>query len=261
MWIQTCFVDQAKSILVAKTVRLWCLRTSELKVILGLPKVLLITNLSIKGGFFEEPDKAGTAGNRELEYDVQSGNFILFTKSYAKIECNMEFVDYPFDTQTCYFRINALQNASYQVTQEYDILTLSAIPNSLLLQKFIRTGDTSNIRKSANTYDWYIEPTLAQTWQHEHTGDNTSMIGLDVTLTRNPSPFYTNTYLPTILLTIISFIGFVIPVDMVPGRMALLVTIFLMLVNISSTERNRGPIVSAYTIKTNLEYFTALNYM
>ena len=80
------------------------------------------------------------------------------------------------------------------------------------------------------------------------------MIGLDVTLTRNPSPFYTNTYLPTILLTIISFIGFVIPVDMVPGRMALLVTIFLMLVNISSTERNRGPIVSAYTIKTNLEY-------
>ena len=52
-----------------------------------------------------------------------------------------------------------------------------------------------------------------------------------------------NTYLPTLLLTLASFIGFVIPVAIVPGRMALLVTIFLMLVNISSTERNRGPVV------------------
>ena len=50
-----------------------------------------------------------------------------------------------------------------------------------------------------------------------------------------------NTYLPTFLLTMISFIGFLIPVDAVPGRMALLVTTFLMLVNISSTEKDRGP--------------------
>ena len=34
------------------------------------------------------------------------------------------------------------------------------------------------------------------------------------------------------------------PVDKIPGRMALLVTTFLMLVNISSTERNKGPVVS-----------------
>ena len=33
------------------------------------------------------------------------------------------------------------------------------------------------------------------------------------------------------------------PVDKIPGRMALLVTTFLMLVNISSTERNKGPVV------------------
>ena len=52
------------------------------------------------------------------------------------------------------------------------------------------------------------------------------------------------TYLPTGLLTMTSFIGFLIPADKVPGRMALLVTIFLMLVNISNTELNRGPVVS-----------------
>ena len=69
--------------------------------------------------------------------------------------------------------------------------------------------------------------------------------GFTVELRRSPAPFYTNTYLPTGLLTLASFIGFVIPVEIVPGRMALLVTTFLMLVNIKSTERYVGPVVSS----------------
>lgn len=68
--------------------------------------------------------------------------------------------------------------------------------------------------------------------------------GFTIELTRSPTPFYMNTYLPTGLLTLASFIGFVIPVEIVPGRMALLVTTFLMLVNIKSTERYVGPVVS-----------------
>ena len=69
--------------------------------------------------------------------------------------------------------------------------------------------------------------------------------GFTIELTRSPTPFYMNTYLPTGLLTLASFIGFVIPVEIVPGRMALLVTTFLMLVNIKSTERYVGPVVSS----------------
>ena len=68
-----------------------------------------------------------------------------------------------------------------------------------------------------------------------------SLAGFDVTMKRSHTPFYMNVYLPTALLTITSLIGFLIPPDIVPGRMALLVTIFLMIVNISITERNRGP--------------------
>ena len=72
-----------------------------------------------------------------------------------------------------------------------------------------------------------------------------SMTGFTVEMKRSPTPYYMNVFLPTALLTITSFIGFLIPADLVPGRMALLVTIFLMLVNISSTERERGPAVSS----------------
>ena len=53
-----------------------------------------------------------------------------------------------------------------------------------------------------------------------------------------------NVYLPTGLLTFVSFIGFFIPVEIVPGRMALLVTIFLMLVNIRSVQYQRAPLVN-----------------
>ena len=68
-----------------------------------------------------------------------------------------------------------------------------------------------------------------------------SLSGFDLTIKRSPMPYYMNVYLPTALLSITSMVGFLIPPDIVPGRMALLVTTFLMLVNISITERNRGP--------------------
>ena len=74
---------------------------------------------------------------------------------------------------------------------------------------------------------------------------NHSLAGIIVSLTRVPYPYFINTYFPTTILTLISFIGFVIPVDKVPGRTALLVTVFLMLVNISGNERNRGPVVKS----------------
>jgi hypothetical protein len=50
-------------------------------------------------------------------------------------------------------------------------------------------------------------------------------------------------YVPTTAMVIVSFISFIVPVEMVPGRMTLLVTIFLMLVNIGNSERSRLPMV------------------
>ena len=93
-------------------------------------------------------------------------------------------------------------------------------------------------------FDLHIEP-LNKTWHFSQSGnDNYSISGFTAILIRSPNKFLMNTYLPTSLLTVASFIGFLIPVDMVPGRMALLVTIFLMIVNIRSTEQRMGPQVS-----------------
>ena len=92
-------------------------------------------------------------------------------------------------------------------------------------------------------FDISLEKLNSGTFFNRDTNETFSTSGFTIILERSPARFFVNIYLPTFLLTIASFIGFLIPVDMVPGRMALLVTIFLMLVNVSSTEQNRGPVV------------------
>ena len=93
-------------------------------------------------------------------------------------------------------------------------------------------------------FDLLLRPLSNDTLIYYATNETFSLTGFLLDMKRVSYPFMMNTYLPTVLLTMASFISFLIPIDLVPGRMALLVTIFLMLVNISSTERRMGPVVS-----------------
>lgn len=81
-----------------------------------------------------------------------------------------------------------------------------------------------------------------------------SVAGFQFRLVRQFDSIFSNTYLPCMMLLLISFIGFLIPVQMVPGRMALLVTIFLMLVNITTSLKATGPRVlnQIYSERTSL---------
>ena len=93
-------------------------------------------------------------------------------------------------------------------------------------------------------YDIFVDNLINDRYIHPDTNETFSQTGFNLILVRSPIKFLMNIYIPTFLLTMASFIGFLIPVELVPGRMALLVTIFLMLVNVSTTEQNKGPIVS-----------------
>ena len=98
-------------------------------------------------------------------------------------------------------------------------------------------------------YDIEFSP-LRDTTYLTQSMEEYSLAGFVVSMKRSTTPYYMNVFLPSALLTITSFIGFLIPPEIVPGRMALLVTQFLMLVNISSTERNRGPAVGSIACQT-----------
>merc|ERR1712038_1644979 len=76
---------------------------------------------------------------------------------------------------------------------------------------------------------------------------NYSITGFQMTLTRNVAKYLYIYYLPSGLFVAVSWVSFVIPPEVVPGRMALLVTLFLVLTNIFNTINNLSPNVEGMT--------------
>ena len=70
---------------------------------------------------------------------------------------------------------------------------------------------------------------------------NFSLAGFEMVLQRYVSTYIITYYLPSGLFVIVSWISFLIPMDVIPGRMALLVTLFLVLVNIFNTVTTNTP--------------------
>jgi len=79
---------------------------------------------------------------------------------------------------------------------------------------------------------------------------NYSLTGFEMKLTRNYMKYLFNYYLPSGLFVIVSWSSFLIPPEIVPGRMTLLVTLFLVLINIFNNITITSP---------NTETMTALS--
>ena len=60
-------------------------------------------------------------------------------------------------------------------------------------------------------------------------------------LRRKVSHYIITWYLPSGMIVMVSWISFLIPPDVVPGRMALLITVLLVLVNIFNTISTNMP--------------------
>ena len=70
---------------------------------------------------------------------------------------------------------------------------------------------------------------------------NYSVAGFELTLRRKVSHYIITYYLPSGMFVIVSWISFLVPPEIVPGRMTLLVTVFLVLVNIFNTITSNIP--------------------
>ena len=52
---------------------------------------------------------------------------------------------------------------------------------------------------------------------------------------------YAQVYLPSAMFVIVSWVSFLVKPEVVPGRMAMLVTLFLVLINIFNSVRSVAP--------------------
>ena len=78
---------------------------------------------------------------------------------------------------------------------------------------------------------------------------NYSVAGFELTLRRKVSHYIITYYLPSGMFVIVSWISFLVPPEIVPGRMTLLVTVFLVLVNIFNTITTNIPKAEGLTGK------------
>jgi len=141
--------------------------------------------------------------------------------------CPMRFDKFPLDTQTCKFQVG-----SYSYNDK--------------IMRFITAQAGYSGDKGGNSIalDYAIKISKLKKSDSIFAGGglgNFSLAGFEMVLHRYVSTYIITYYLPSGLFVIVSWISFLIPMDVIPGRMALLVTLFLVLVNIFNTVTTNTP--------------------
>ena len=157
---------------------------------------------------------------------INGSKFIRYiVKVKIVLSCKMTFDRYPFDTQACLHQVGSFDypkevwdctssvnfDASKQRSLQYDI----------------------NITEIKLSERMYYGDMSGQVW---------ATCGFKIELTRKKGQIFLQVYLTSFMLVVVAWMSFIIPPDVVPGRMGLLVTVFLMLINIFiSTKRYTPP--------------------
>jgi len=161
------------------------------------------------------------------------------------ISCRMNFDDYPLDAHTCQFQVGSYYDTKETVTCKAHFLYDAERQRSL--QHFLTIEDLPE------QYHTVVIPS-----------GNYSACGFQVRLQRKQMQSMFQVYLPSCMFVIVSWVSFMVKPEVVPGRMAMLVTLFLVLINIFNSVREQAPIssrlnaVDLYLVVCIFFVFTAL---
>lgn len=145
---------------------------------------------------------------------------------HITISCQMNFDDYPLDAHACQFQVG-----SYYDTEEvvkcnahfiYDVHRQRSLQHLIQIEEL--PSHFKTVRLPSGVY---------------------SAAGFQVKLQRKQMQFVVQVYLPSAMFVIVSWVSFLVKPEVVPGRMAMLVTLFLVLINIFNSVREQAPISSS----------------
>ena len=169
------------------------------------------------------------ASPRQLFMNDLSG--ILITKQQdilyslrlnIAFSCQMDFNRYPFDSQECPFRVSSYYNDDKLVTCSSNYSYFAGWARNL--QYTIRISEMAS-KYRTSMYNGY----------------NYSTCGFTISYSRSKTQLFFQVYLTAGMLVIVSWTSFIINPHIVPGRMGLLVTLLLVLVNIFNSFKNSSP--------------------
>ena len=127
----------------------------------------------------------------------------------ATVYCKFEHSSYPMDEQQCDITFGSSSSGAIFVLNETH---RSQHPTT--------SYEAANFDVSTSFWDGTMS---------DHGNDN---VGIRIVMKRITTPFLLQYYFPCMTIVVVSIIGFVIPTSAIPGRIALLVTQFLTLINL-----------------------------
>ena len=160
--------------------------------------------------------------------------YTMVYKSF--LTCAMDFSNYPFDSHTCFWKLRSHYENSVD-TEKLVIDTLQSEQDS----KIVTSKDQTLIIDS-NTLPYHIELSIGQESIDLAEGVNKSTASVQFKFTRKNegrNELLTGYFVPTGLFATLSLVSYLIKPEIVPGRMGMLVVLFLILTNIHGTVK--GP--------------------
>jgi hypothetical protein len=138
------------------------------------------------------------------------------------ISCRMSFDQYPLDHQECPFRIGSYYSAEDTVNCNDSYKYIEERQRSL--QYSIKIGSLP-IKDRRYFFD----------------SKSYAVCGINIYLRRTRKQTFFQVYLTSILFVVVSWVSFIIRPEVVPGRMGLLVMIFLILINTFNSAKYNAP--------------------
>ena len=151
-------------------------------------------------------------------------NIKYHTRVDTTISCQMNFDNYPLDSHLCPFQIS-----SYKDTEE----TVSCSSRYFYNETMQRS------------LQYYVSLTQLPI-EHQKFSIRKNFVyrtcGFNIILSRGRSQIFFQVYLTSAMFVIVSWLSFIIKPEVVPGRVALLVTTFLVLVNVFNSAKSQAPV-------------------
>ncbi|TRY69251.1 hypothetical protein TCAL_16528 [Tigriopus californicus] len=149
------------------------------------------------------------------------------------VRCPFNYDEFPMDEQTCPLRFGSF---GYQS----DLVIFSGtIKYANEKQRFLKYHvKVKDMPQSEKQYLYQVG---------EQSPESYSTYGFDLVLIRDQQAHLMRTYLPTGVLVVTSWISFLVDPAVVPGRMAILVTLLLVLINVSNSISTSIPLAKSLT--------------
>ena len=153
------------------------------------------------------------------------------TRVTILVSCYMDFEKYPFDSHYCHFRAGSYNNHDKIVRCSSKFNKGENDKGLIDMQRKLQY--VINVKELPSSHRIY-----------RIAGRDWATCGFSLELKRLTTQIIIQVYLTSTSLVIVSWLSFIIQPSSIPGRMGLLVTVFLVIINIFIGVKNQSPMAN-----------------